>query len=539
MPTRLLPSLLTFAILAAAATVSSAQQEAAAPAARVDLATDAGAALLRGVWRYADAHVIEARFRAPDAEGQPTGAEVVTNDIVPHAGVADFDDSKWEVIAPTALNARRGNGLVSFNWYRIVVTVPSQIDGFDPTGSTVWFETRLDDYAEVWVDGELGRAFGQRGGSVVAGWNAPNRLLIGRNVKPGQRIQLAIFGMNGPISDSPTNYIFVREAKLEFFRGSEAPVAVGPHEVNVKVERTDPAINAIIPPNAKLFKVAEGFLFTEGPVWVRDRDVLLFSDPNHNTIYQYMQSGTLSVFRDKSGYDAADIAEYLQPGSNGLTLDKQGRLTIDEQGRHRVSRLERDGTLTVLADSYEGKRLNSPNDLVYKSDGSLYFTDPPFGLPKFFDDPRKELPYSGVFRWKDGRLQLLTAELKGPNGIVFSPDEKYLYVSNWDPAAKTVTRYPVRRDGTIGRGEILIDLTPQIPGEEALDGMKADIKGNLYLSAPGGVWIFDPSGKHLGTVTAPHPVHNFAWGGKDARTLYLCARSALYRIDLLIPGIRP
>jgi len=539
MPTRLLPSLLTFAILAAAATVSSAQQEAAAPAARVDLATDAGAALLRGVWRYADAHVIEARFRAPDAEGQPTGAEVVTNDIVPHAGVADFDDSKWEVIAPTALNARRGNGLVSFNWYRIVVTVPSQIDGFDPTGSTVWFETRLDDYAEVWVDGELGRAFGQQGGSVVAGWNAPNRLLIGRNVKPGQRIQLAIFGMNGPISDSPTNYIFVREAKLEFFRGSDAPVAVEPHEVNVRVQRTDPGINAIVSPNAKLFKVAEGFLFTEGPVWVRDRDVLLFSDPNHNTIYQYTQSGILSVFRDKSGYDAADIAEYLQPGSNGLTLDKQGRLTIDEQGRHRVSRLERDGTLTVLADSYEGKRLNSPNDLVYKSDGSLYFTDPPFGLPKFFDDPRKELPYSGVFRWKDGRLQLLTAELKGPNGIVFSPDEKYLYVSNWDPAAKTVTRYPVRRDGTIGRGEILIDLTPQIPGEEALDGMKADIKGNLYLSAPGGVWIFDPSGKHLGTVTAPHPVHNFAWGGKDARTLYLCARSALYRIDLLIPGIRP
>jgi gluconolactonase len=532
-------SLLTFGILAAAATVSWAQHEAAAPAARVDLATDSGTTLVRGVWRYADAHVIEAKFRAPDVEGQPTGAEVVTNDIVPHAGVADFDDSKWEVIAPTSLNARRGNGLVSFNWYRIVVTVPSQIDSFDPTGSTVWFETRMDDYAEVWVDGELGRAFGQQGGSVVAGWNAPNRLLVGRNVKPGQRIQLAIFGMNGPISDSPTNYIFVREATLEFFRGSEAPVAVEPHEVNVKVQRTDPGINAIVPPNAKLFKVAEGFLFTEGPVWVRDRDVLLFSDPNHNTIYQYTQSGTLSVFRDKSGYDAADIAEYLQPGSNGLTLDKEGRLTIDEQGRHRVSRLERDGTLTVLADSYEGKRLNSPNDLVYKSDGSLYFTDPPFGLPKFFDDPRKELPYSGVFRWKDGRLQLLTAELKGPNGIVFSPDEKYLYVSNWDPAAKTVTRYPVRRDGTIRRGEILIDLTQQIPGEEALDGMKADIKGNLYLSAPGGVWIFDPSGKHLGTVTAPHPVHNFAWGGKDARTLYLCARNALYRIDLLIPGIRP
>jgi gluconolactonase len=294
-----------------------------------------------------------------------------------------------------------------------------------------------------------------------------------------------------------------------------------------------------VPANAKLWKVAEGFEFTEGPIWVRERDALLFSDPNHNTIYQYTQAGVLSVFRDKSGYDAPDISEYLQPGSNGLTLDRQGRLTIDEQGRHRVSRLEHDGTLTVLAASYQGKRLNSPNDLVYRSDGTLYFTDPPFGLPKFFDDPRKELPFSGVFSWKDGRLRLLIRALRGPNGIVFSPDEKYLYVDNWDPAAKTVTRYRVNPDGTLGSGEIFIDLTQQIPGEEALDGMKVDVQGNLYLSAPGGVWIYDPRGRHLGTITAPHPVHNFAWGGKDGRTLYLCARSALYRIDLLQPGIRP
>src|SRR5205814_113823 len=144
--------------------------------------------------------------------------------------------------------------------------------------------------------------------------------------------------------------------------------------------------------------------------------------------------------------------EYGQPGSNGLTLDPQGRLTIDEHGRHRVTRLERDGSLSVLAEQYQGKRLNSPNDLVYRSDGTLYFTDPPFGLPKFFEDPRKELPFSGVFSWKDGRLRLLTHELQGPNGIVFSPDEKYLYVSNWDPKAKTVTRYPVKSDGTINRG---------------------------------------------------------------------------------------
>jgi len=510
-----------------------------APAAVVDLGTAAGAGLVRATWRYSDARIVDTSFRGPDAQGQPTGALRATHDIVPHAGTANFDDSQWQVIAPDSLAERRGSGRVSFNWYRVTLTVPQRIGEFAAEGAEVWLVTRVDDYAEVWVDGELDRAYGQMGGSVVAGWNAPNRVLIARHARAGQQIRVAIFGINGPISDSPTNYIFLHEARLEFFAGGVAPVAVEPHEVNVQVERDDPAIDGIVPPNAKLYKVAEGFEFTEGPIWVRERDALLFSDPNHNTIYEYTEQGVLSVFREKSGYDAADIAEYTQPGSNGLTLDRQGRLTIDEQGRHRVSRLERDGTLTVLADRYQGKRLNSPNDLVYRSDGTLYFTDPPFGLPKFFDDPRKELPFSGVYSLKDGRLRLLTRELKGPNGLVFSPDEKYLYVDNWDPAAKIVTRYPVRRDGTLGQGVVLIDLTQQIPGDEALDGMKADIRGNLYLSAPGGVWIYDAQGRHLGTITAPRPVHNFAWGGKDGRTLYLCARSALYRIDLLQPGIRP
>jgi gluconolactonase len=404
----------------------------------------------------------------------------------------------------------------------------------------VYFETRLDDYAEVWVDGEIGRAQGQMGGSVVAGWNAPNRLVVGRNVKPGQRIQLAVFGMNGPISNAPTNYIYMHSAALQFVAGSLAPVAVTPHEVNVEVERRDPAIDAIVPVNAKLFKLAEGFQFTEGPVWVKDGGYLLFSDPNANRIYKYTETGELSVFRDQSGYDAPDVAEYGQPGSNGLTLDARGRLTINEHGRHRVSRLERDGSVTTLAASFEGKRLNSPNDLVYRSDGSLYFTDPPFGLPKFYDDPRKELPYSGVFRLRPGgELTLLAGDLKGPNGIAFSPDEKYLYVGNWDPAAKTVTRYPVRRNGSVGQGETFIDLTQTIPGDEALDGIKVDVRGNVYLSAPGGLWIFDADGKHLGTVRAPKPIHNFAWGGADGTTLYLTARSSIYRLPLLVAGVRP
>ena len=517
----------------------AASADAPAPAATVDLTTEAGVSLMQAHWRYSDARIVEIPFRAPDAQGQPTGAPHTTNDILPHAGAAEFDDSQWPTIAPGSLREPRGPGRVSFNWYRIDLTIPQRIGGFDPTGASVWFEVRVDDYAEVWVNGELDRTYDQRGGSVVAGWNALNRVLVARRTRPGDKIELAVFGMNAPISDSPTNYIFVHEARLTFFPEGVAPVAVVPHEVNVHVERDAPEIDQIVPANAKLFKVAEGFEFTEGPIWLRGKNALLFSDPNHNTIYQYSEDGQLTVFREHSGYDGADIAEYLQPGSNGLTLDRQGRLTIDEQGRHRVSRLEGGGTLTVLADSYEGKRLNSPNDLVYRSDGTLYFTDPPFGLPKFFDDPRKELPFSGVFSWKDGQLRLLSHELRGPNGIVFSPDEKYLYVDNWDPAAKTVTRYPVGRDGSLGRGEIFIDLTAQIPGAEALDGMKTDVQGHLYVSAPGGVWIFDAQGRHLGTITAPHPVHNFAWGGRDGRTLYLCARTALYRINLLQEGIRP
>src|SRR5436305_7709175 len=225
--------------------------------------------------------------------GQPTGREWTTNAIEPHAGLTDFDDSSWQRIEPTTLAARRGTGRVSFNWYRINLTIPDTLGGFDTTGASVWFETRLDDYAEVWVDGELDRSFGQEGGSVVAGWNASNRGLISRNVTPAQQVHIAIFGMNGPISDAPTNYIYERDAKLNFFAGSETPVVVEPHEVNVHIERDDPAVDNIVPANAKLFKVAEGFQFTEGPIWVRQKDALLFSDPNHNTIYQYTESGGL------------------------------------------------------------------------------------------------------------------------------------------------------------------------------------------------------------------------------------------------------
>src|SRR5437870_2610240 len=510
------------------------------PDAVIDLATKEGVDLVKGQWRYSDTKIIHVDFKAAGPDKQPTGKPIKTYDFTPHAGGVDFDDSKWEKIDPTTLDARRSTGRLCFNWYRINITIPPSVNDVDVASATAVFETSIDDYAEVWVDGELSRALGQSGGSVVKGWNASNRLIINRGVQPGQKIQLAIFGVNGPLSNPPTNYIYMREAKLEFYKDGVVPVAITPSEVNVEVIRRDPALDTIVPPNPKIFKLAEGFKFTEGPVWDRKGGFLLFSDPNNNTIYKYSPEGNgrLTVFREKSGYEGADIAEYGQPGSNGLTFDRQGGLTINQHGNRRVVRLESDGTLTVLADKFEGKRLNSPNDLVYRSDGTLYVTDPPFGLPKFFNDSRKELPFSGVFAVKDGKVTLVSKDLTGPNGLAFSPDEKFFYVDNWDDHKKIVMRYEVNANGTLKNGKVFFDMT-NAGTDDALDGMKADKADNLYVYGPGGLLIISPEGKHLGTIIPPKHPQNFAWGDNDGKTLYICARSGLYRMRLNIEGIRP
>jgi gluconolactonase len=335
----------------------------------------------------------------------------------------------------------------------------------------------------------------------------------------------------------------MRYARLQFHPGPTGPLAVAPQEVNVDIVRKDPEVDAIVGPNPKIIKLAEGFAFTEGPVWSSAMRSLLFSDPNRNTIYRYApdsdaaKAGTLSVFRANSGYAGADIAEYHQPGSNGLAIDAAGRLTIDEHGNRRVSRLNDDGTVTVLADRYEGQRLNSPNDLVYRSDGALLFTDPPFGLPRVFDDPRKALAFSGVYLLEHGTLRLIANDLKGPNGIALSPDERYLYVGNWDDARKVVMRYEATADGSYANGIVFFDMT-RTPGEDAIDGIKVDAQGHLYVSGPGGLWVLAPDGRHLGTIVAPRHVHNMAWGDEDGRTLYLCARDRLYRLRLHVAGAR-
>ena len=536
--TRLLSRAVVAALVSLALTATAQSQVTSdapqvRPDAIVNMASEEGVALVGGQWRYSDARIVEVNHHGPGPDLRPSGPPNRTHDIEPHAGVADFDDSGWQGISPGALQDRRSNGRLSFGWYRISVTIPERVGAFHTAGSTVVFEIVVDDYAEVWVDGKLPVAIGQTGAAFIKGFNAPNRVVIATDAVPGQRIQLAVFGANGPLSNPPGNFVWVRSATLDFYKKGRLGRL---SESKAEVKRVDPALDAIVPPGLMLEKLADGFIFIEGPVWVPD-GYLLFSDPNANTIYRWTPDGQVSVFRTKSGYAGVDVADYGQPGSNGIALDREGRVTIDEHGNRRVVRIEKTGAVTVLADRYQGKRLNSPNDLVYRSDGTLFFTDPPFGLPKAFEDSRKELPFSGVYSLKDGQLQLVANDLNGPNGIAFSPDERYLYVANWDEKKKVLMRYGVNADGTLTAGVVFFDMTTA-PGEDALDGIKVDVRGNLYVSGPGGLWILSPEGKHLGTIVGPEHPHNLAWGDADGRTLYLTAQTGLYRVRLNIPGVR-
>jgi gluconolactonase len=317
-----------------------------------------------------------------------------------------------------------------------------------------------------------------------------------------------------------------------------------------QIIRLDPALDALISPNTQIEKVADGFGFLEGPVWVHASSpgFPIFSDIPANVIDKWNpQDGKVSVFLEKSGFAGADPGDagyqlnnghavVTLYGSNGITLDKEGRVTYCQHGDRAVMRLEKDGKRTVIADRYEGKRLNSPNDLVYKSDGSLYFTDPPYGLRKLAEDPKKELPFSGVYRWANGKLTLVNKDFGAPNGLAFSPDEKYLYLD--DSASKTYWRFDVRPDGALANKTLLIDASSS---KEAgvPDGMKIDRNGNIYAAGPGGVWVLTPDGKHLGTIRPPENPANLAWGDADAKTLYFTAVTGLYRLRVNVAGIRP
>ncbi len=303
-----------------------------------------------------------------------------------------------------------------------------------------------------------------------------------------------------------------------------------------KIDRFDPAFDKLVPPDAKLEKLAEGFVWSEGPVWIRDGGYLVFSDVPKNTAFKWKEGEGISEFLKPSGYTGSTVRGD-EPGSNGLTVDSQGRLVLCQHGDRRVARLEKDRTQTTLADKYLGKRLNSPNDLVYKSNGDLYFTDPPYGLKSENKDPKKEIPYNGVYRLsKNGELTLLTSELTYPNGIALSPDEQTLYVAVSDPKQAIWMAYDVLPDGTIANGRVFFDATSRVKeGNGVPDGLKVDKAGNVFATGPGGVFVFSPAGKHLGTIDTGQPTANCAWGD-DGSTLYIMANHYLSRIKTSTVG---
>jgi gluconolactonase len=309
----------------------------------------------------------------------------------------------------------------------------------------------------------------------------------------------------------------------------EKPASLG------TIVRLDPAIDELIPKDAQLEEVADGFTFVEGPIW-RPSGVLWFSDVVGNVVRQYSPSdGKVTEILNPGGYDGkGNLPAGGYNGPNGSTADKDGAVLLCQHGFRRIVRISKDMKITTVVDKYQGKRLNSPNDVVYRSDGSFYFTDPPYGLPKGDDDPAKELKFNAVFRMANGKLQPVVKDLSRPNGIAISPDQKTLYIGNSEEKNRIWMAYDLAADGTASNGRVFADVTAE---KEAgvPDGMKVDSKGNIWASGPGGIWIFSPAGKHLGTIKMPQIPANCNWGD-DWKSLYITARTGLYRIKLSVAG---
>lgn len=280
-------------------------------------------------------------------------------------------------------------------------------------------------------------------------------------------------------------------------------------------------ITSIVPEKSKLERLTTGFEFTEGPVWNASEGFLLFSGIPANRIYKWSPDEGVSVFREPSG------------NSNGLTYDKEGRLIICEHSNRRLSRIEKDGAYTILTDRFRGKRLNSPNDLVVKSNGMIYFTDPPYGIKP----EEQELPFQGVFRLDpdSGGLTLLVDDFDRPNGLAFSPDENILCIAD-SSNRRHVRIFDVSSTGTLSKSRVLAEIRSELQGNP--DGMKVDIEGHLYVAAAGGIWVFSEDGEHLGIIRTPEKPANCAWGDEDWRTLFITARMSIYRIRLSVPGVR-
>ncbi|MBU3077903.1 SMP-30/gluconolactonase/LRE family protein [Sphingomonas quercus] len=311
---------------------------------------------------------------------------------------------------------------------------------------------------------------------------------------------------------------------------AEAQAEQGPH-----IDRLDPALDAIIPKDARLEKIGEGFGFAEGPLWVNGE--LRFSDLIRNKLFAIGPDGKTRLLLDKSG-GLDSFPEGKFQGSNGAVVDKDGTVLMVQHGARRIVRLDDKLNIKPFIERFEGKRLNSPNDLVFAPDGSLWITDPPYGLDGQDKDPAKEVKFNAVYRYKDGKLTAVITDLPRPNGIGFSPDGKKLYISNSEPEM-FVNVYDVNPDGTVANGKRFISY----PGPNPIDvpdGLKVDSQGNVWTSGPGGIRIISPEGKVLGQLkTSDRAQANLAWGGPDWKTAYIMGAGNIYRLQISIPGEKP
>jgi gluconolactonase len=308
--------------------------------------------------------------------------------------------------------------------------------------------------------------------------------------------------------------------------------------VYATLESLDPRFDALIAPDTRIEKIADDLLWSEGPLWDARTKTLLFSDIPRNRVMQWHADRGVSVFLERSGYTGAVPFTGKEPGSNGLTFDLQGRLTLCQHGDRRVSHREADGTFVAVATQYDGKRLNSPNDLVYDAQGNLWFTDPPYGLPGTFQDPTKELPFQGVYRVaRGGAIQLATKELEAPNGLAFSPDFKTLYVANSQTGAPIWKAFTVKPDGSLADGRVFYDSSKLYrQGDGVPDGLKVDVKGNLFATGPGGVLVLTPEGTLLGRILTGVPTANVAFG-EDGSTLFVTANHRVLRLRTKTRGM--
>jgi gluconolactonase len=305
-----------------------------------------------------------------------------------------------------------------------------------------------------------------------------------------------------------------------------------------RLESLDKRFDALIAPDTKIERIADDLKWSEGPLWDAKSSSLLFSDIPNNVVMRWNADKGVSRFLERSGYTGAAPFTGREPGSNGLTFDPQGRLTLCQHGDRRISRREADGTMVPVAVGFEGKKLNSPNDLVFDDQGALYFTDPPFGLPGTFTDPKKELPFNAVFRVaKDGKISAVATELEAPNGLGFSPDFKTLYVANATAKEPIWKAYGVKADGSLDKGRLFAEARSYVKdGDGVPDGLKVDVHGNVFATGPGGVHVFAPDGTRLGRIITDVPTANVAFG-EDGSTLFITANHRVLRMRTLTKGM--